>query len=241
MSTASVRVAEAGDSSFRVFEGAGQLETRSGQSVQLSANEALRVDAAGKAGEKVALPASPSPLAPGDGEVMAYRDPAASRTRLAWKPVAAARGYRLVLDIDSSFNRPLVDRRGIPQAFQELRGLEEGRYFWRVAALDAAGNEGAFSSFARFNVTRAAAGGPETVPPLEIDALDVRTNIVQLKGRTEPGATVTVNGQRVDVQPDGSFNEFLSLARLGRQTLVLRAVGLNGGVAEQRRTVEARY
>jgi hypothetical protein len=241
MSTASIRVAEAGDSSFRVFQGSGRVETRTGQSVQLAANEALSVDAAGKVGAKVTLPESPTPLAPGDGEAFAYRDPGASRTRLAWKPVAAARGYRLMLDIDSSFNRPLVDRRGIPQTSQELRGLEEGRYFWRVAAIDAAGNEGAFSPLGRFNITRATAGGADAGPPLEIALVEVRADIVQIKGRTEPGATVTVNGQRIDVQPDGSFNEFLSLGRLGRQTLVVRAVGLNGGVAEQRRTVEAVY
>jgi hypothetical protein len=241
MSTANIRVAEAGDSSFRVFQGSGRVETRSGQNVQLVANEALTVDAAGKASEKVALPLAPDPLTPGDGEVLAYRDPATGRTRLTWKPIPTARGYRLMLDIDSSFNRPLVDRRGIPQPSQELRGLEEGRYFWRVAALDAAGNESAFSSLGRFNITRATAGGKDAGPPLEIDVLDVRTNIVQIKGRTEPGATVTVNGQRIDVQSDGSFNEFLSLGRLGRQTLLVRAVGLNGGVAEQRRSVEASY
>jgi hypothetical protein len=241
MTTASIRVAEAGDSSFRLFQGSGRVETRTGQSVQLAANEALTVDAAGKAGEKVTLPEAPAPLTPGDGEVLAYRDPASGRTRLTWKPVAAARGYRLMLDIDSSFNRPLVDRRGIPQTAQELRGLDEGRYFWRVAALDAAGNESAFSALGRFNVTRATAGRTDAGPPLEIGMLDVRANIVQIKGRTEPGATVTVNGQRIDVQPDGSFNEFLSLGRLGRQTLLVRAVGLNGAVAEQRRTVEASY
>lgn len=241
MSTASIRVAEAGDSSFRVFRGSGRLETTSGQRVQLAANEALSVDATGKAGEKVVLPDAPAPLTPGDGEVLAFRDPAVGRTRLTWKPVAAARGYRLMLDIDSSFNRPLVDRRGIPQPVQELRGLDEGRYFWRVAALDAAGNEGAFSPLGRFNVTRATVGGADAGPPLEIDMLDVRTSIVQIKGRTEPGATVTVNGQRIDVQQDGSFNEFVSLGRLGRQTLVIRAIGLNGGTAEQRRTVEASY
>jgi hypothetical protein len=59
---------------------------------------------------------------------------------------------------------------------------------------------------------------------------------VQVKGRTQPGATLTVNGQSIDVRPDGSFNEFLSLAP-GRQEVVVRAVGTNGAATEQRRTV----
>jgi hypothetical protein len=70
-----------------------------------------------------------------------------------------------------------------------------------------------------------------------VETLEVRNNILQIKGRSEPGATVTVNGQRADVQADGSFNEFVTLDRAGQQVVVIRAVGLNGGVAERRRSV----
>ena len=78
-------------------------------------------------------------------------------------------------------------------------------------------------------------------PPLFIDPLDVRSNIVQVKGRTEPGATVTVNGQRVDVQEDGSFNEFITLQEPGKQLVIIRSTGINGGVNEQKRTVIVAY
>ena len=95
----------------------------------------------------------------------------------------------------------------------------------------------------RFSVTKpkqtAASGG--TPPPLAIDLLDVRANILQIKGRTEPGGSVTVNGQRVDVQSDGTFNEFITLEKLGRQNVVVRATGLNGGVNTQQRTIDAKY
>jgi hypothetical protein len=70
-----------------------------------------------------------------------------------------------------------------------------------------------------------------------IESLDVRTNILQIKGRTEPGATVTVNDQRVDVQGDGSFNEFIQLDKGGRQIVVIRSTGINGGVNEQKRPI----
>jgi Glucodextranase, domain B len=59
-----------------------------------------------------------------------------------------------------------------------------------------------------------------------------------VKGRTEAGAAVSVNGEKVDVRPDGSFNEFLTLAS-GRQEVVVRAIGANGGIAELRRPVVA--
>jgi hypothetical protein len=60
---------------------------------------------------------------------------------------------------------------------------------------------------------------------------------VQVKGRTEAGASVTVNGQRVGVQGDGSFNEFITLEKVGRQDVVIRAAGLNGGTSELKRSV----
>jgi hypothetical protein len=82
-------------------------------------------------------------------------------------------------------------------------------------------------------------GGPP--PALRIEALDLRTNILQVKGRTEPGATVTVNGQRVEVAGDGAFNEFITLEKPGRQTVVIRATSINGGVREERPTVVVAY
>ena len=74
-------------------------------------------------------------------------------------------------------------------------------------------------------------------PPLQVDSVDLRANILQIKGRCEPGASVTVNGQRIEVQSDGSFNEFVTLDKAGQQVVVVRGVGLNGGVAERRQSV----
>jgi hypothetical protein len=41
----------------------------------------------------------------------------------------------------------------------------------------------------------------------------------------------------VDVQGDGSFNEFITLDKPGKQWVVVRATGLAGGVNEQKRPV----
>jgi hypothetical protein len=128
-----------------------------------------------------------------------------------------------------------VDRKNWQSGSMELRGLDVGTYYWKVAAVDKEGVEGSFSEFARFAVTRPRgilAGGPP--PPLIIDPLEPRGNILQVKGKTEAGASLTVNGQRVDVQADGSFNEFITLEG-GKQLVVFRATGINGGVNEQKR------
>jgi hypothetical protein len=240
--TGGIRVDEAtGEANLRQFSGRGQAETTAGEKIELSDNEAVKVDKAGKAGPKIVLPAAPELLAPPHQAEIQYGDPARSTTALVWKAVDGAVGYNVMLDYSPFFNRPVVDQRGVRGTSVDLRGLEAGKYYWRVSAVDAAGSEGPFSNFGRFAVARSAvaAGGPP--PPLALDGLDVRGSILQIKGRTEPGATVTVNGQRVDVQNDGSFNEFVTLAdQPGAQSVVVRATGVAGGVREVRRSVEVK-
>jgi FecR-like protein len=239
MAAGGIKVAEAGDTDVKLYRGTAVAETRAGQRVDLAANEGVTVDPGGKAGPKVALPIVPTLLAPPHQAEISYPDLARATTLLAWKPVPGAASYHVVVDYSPYFNRPLVDRTGWRETSMELRGLDVGKYYWHVSALDRDSVEGQPSDFARFTVGRPTGAGKGEGPPpmLIVEPLDPRDNIVQVKGRTEPGATVTVNGQRVDVASDGVFNEFISLEKVGRQTVVIRATGINGGVREERRPV----
>jgi hypothetical protein len=236
-----VAVQESGESNIRLYTGTAKVETKTGESVTLEANTQLKVDAAGKAAAPHALPQVPVLLAPQHQAEITYQDPTRATTLLLWKPVPGAVSYHVMLDYNAYFNRPLVDRAGIGEASVEVRGLDVGKYYWRVSAVDKDGAEGSFSDFARFTVSRPQGGarGSGDPPLLLIDAIDVRQNIIQVRGRTEPGATLTVNGQRVDVAADGAFNEFIQLPaeKPGRQIVVFRSVGINGGVAETKKPV----
>ena len=236
-----VSVQESGESNIKLYTGTATVATKTGDSVQLAANTQLKVDAAGKAEPVHALPSVPALLAPQHQTEITYQDPARATTLLVWKPVPGATAYHVMLDYNAIFNRPLVDRTGIVEPSVEVRGLDVGKYYWRVAAVDKDNAEGSFSDFARFTVSRPQSGarGTGDPPPIIIESIDVRQNILQVRGRTEPGATLTVNGQRVDVASDGAFNEFIQLPaeKPGRQLVVFRSVGINGGVAETKRPV----
>ena len=234
-----ISVEQSGESDVRVYGGRLSASTKAGETIQLTENEAVRIDQAGNAGAEVRLPAAPALLSPANLSEVVYPDPTRAITLLAWKPVTEAVTYQVLLDYSPHFNRPLVDRGGIKESSVEVRGLDLGKYYWRVAAVDKDGVTGRFSDFSRFTVARpdGTAQGDGPPPPLTIDTMDIRANILQIKGRTEPGATVTVNGQRVDVQADGSFNEFIQLGKLGRQVVVVKSIGINGGENEQRRSV----
>jgi hypothetical protein len=238
-----ILVADSGDTGIKVFRGLVGAETRTGQKVELASNQGLRVDATGVAGPKIALPGVPVLLAPPHQAEIAYVDPARSTTLLAWKAVGEAVAYHVMLDYSLSFTRPVVDRKHWRTgSSMELRGLEVGTYFWKVAAVDKDGVEGSFSDFFRFVVTKPKAGAaPLAPPPLTIETLEARGNILQVKGTTEPGASLTVNGQRIDVDQSGSFNEYITLEVGAKPLVVIRATGINGGVNEQKRPVVISY
>jgi hypothetical protein len=235
-SAGAVRVAQSGESDVRLFRGTGEVETKAGQKVALAPNQGLRVSAAGQAGATVTLPGAPALVAPTHDARLVYDNPSVAATTLSWIQTPGAQKYRVVVDVTPGFYRPMVDRLNESTAVR-LQGLDVGQYCWKVAAVDSANSEGRFSDFARFSVTRPptpVAGAP---PPLAITAFDIRTNILRIKGQTDPGASVFVNGEAVAVHPDGTFSEFVTLEKLGPQEVKLRVVGAAGGVREETRSV----
>lgn len=229
-----IQVAESGATGVRVFNGALQAQTRSGQKVALASNEGVKIDAAGAAGAKTTLPPTPLLTAPPHQTEVSFPDLEQGVTLLMWNTVPGATGYRVMVDYSPSFTRPLYDRHNYKPTQMELRGLEAGSYYWKVAALDGAGSEGGFSEMWRFSLAKSPASSAPP-PSLSLDALELKGNVLHVRGRTEAGATLTVNGERLEVQPDGSFEEFLTFEGGPAANVVLRSTGVRGGVSEQRR------
>src|SRR5262249_26959577 len=213
-----------------------QSETKTGEKIQLKQNEGVKIDNAGKAGPKITLPEVPRLLAPPHQAEISYVNPARSTTLLAWRAVPGASSYHVLVDYNPNFTRPVVDRQWRSPSM-ELQGLEVGTYYWKGSVLDKDGVEGSFSEFASFRgTTPRAPASTAPPPPLTLEPLEARGNILQVKGRTEAGASLTVNSQRIDVASDGTFNEFITLEPGAKPVVVIRVTGLSGGVKEQRRT-----
>jgi len=235
-SAGAVRVARSGESDVRLFRGTGEVETKAGQKVKVAANQGVRVSATGQAGATVTLPGAPALVAPGRDAHLVYDNPSVAATTLSWSQTPGAQKYRVVVDVTPGFYRPMVDRLNEGTAVR-LQGLDVGQYCWKVAAVDSANSEGRFSDFARFSVGRPPTPVPGAAPPLAITAFDIRTNILRIKGQTDPGSSVFVNGEALTVHPDGTFSEFVTLEKLGPQQVKLRVVGATGGVREETRSV----
>ena len=234
----SIQVAESGATGVRIFRGSGEAQTTGGQRIALASNQGVKVDAGGKAGKTMTLPSVPVLTAPPNQTEVAYPDLQQGVTLLVWNSVPAAAGYRVLVDFSPAFARPLYDRSGVRGTQLELRALEAGSYFWKVAAVDAAGSEGGFSDLWRFALTKAAQSAAAP-PPLVLETAELKGNVLHVRGRTEAGSVLVLNGERLDVQPDGTFNEFVTFDAGAGATVVVKATSPRGGVAEQRRRVVA--
>jgi hypothetical protein len=103
-----------------------------------------------------AEPPPPTLVFPSDRGVIGHLDPAAGVTPFVWKAVPGAVRYRLMLDFGRRFDRPLYDH-SVSETTPMLTGLEVGRYYWQVAAIDAEGVQGPFSERSTFRVDRVSA------------------------------------------------------------------------------------
>jgi hypothetical protein len=146
-----------------------------------------------------------------------------------------ASSYHVMVDQNPHFTGPLVDQLDVRSTGLQLRGLVPGRYFWRVAAIGPDRVEGRFSEPSRIVVaTPGTLGRP---PTLQIERVEARGSIVQVTGRTDPAASVMVNGLPTDVRADGTFTEFVRLPPGAAWEVVVQAAAPDGAAVEQRRSV----
>lgn len=240
-----IDVGEGGDTGVRIFSGQAEIETTQGQRITLAENEAIQVDAAGKAGSKLELPPAPQLVSPAPKAELPYVAPPDTTTTLTWKGVPNGETYHVAIDYNvvqaNLLLSAALDETDIRRTNQDLRGLDKGRYFWRVAAVNKEGLEGAYSRISFFVIVPPAVPPPSPSPPATVPTLslagvdEVAAGIVHVHGRAAPGSTVTVDGHEVTVSPDGSFSEYLR--RPGRGEVLVRATGPDGQSSEQARPV----
>jgi hypothetical protein len=243
-----IDVTGTGETGVKIFRGQAELETTQGQKITLTENQAVQVDAAGKAGAKLDLPPPPTLVAPAAKARLPLVAPPEASAKLSWNAVKNGVRYRVAMDYNVTQADLLLsaalDAPDIAGTTHDIKGLNVGRYFWRVSAVNKDGLEGAFSRVSFFAVvepeTPLPTPTPGAQPPaLVLQALDeVAPGVVHVGGRTDPGATVVVDGTPVKVMPDGSFSEYVR--RSGPGEVVVRATGADGQFTEQARAVSKR-
>lgn len=152
----------------------------------------------------------------------------------SWSQAARSHGYRLRISLNPYFSSTVYDRI-VPGTEARVAGLKEGQYYWTVTSLDAAGRESVESEHNRFMVmVRSSAASIA----LELEPLVQHGHVIYLKGKTEPGARVMVNGNEVPViRPDGTFDFFTPPLPNGENIVTVTAQNVRGGVRTQQKKV----
>ena len=220
------------------YRGRVTLSTETG-SVTLGDRERVVATVGGGLGEKSRIPDPPRTIGPDDSAV--FELGRVEPVTLRWSVVPAASRYRLQIARSRLFipdSIILTDDRPKPEA--PLSVTEEGSFYWRVATLGSTGIVSEWSATRRFKVLRGGrtTGGPDTTPPeLVLSRPQVNGTLVILTGRTEPGASLTVNGEAVDVDASGAFKKVISFHTEGVNVLSVRAVDGAGNETVRRETV----
>ena len=222
------------EASFDVFQ--GRVEVRSPQRAEsLVGGERVRTEA-GRLASKEALPGVPALVTPRDQKVYMFDEGTKPEITLAWDGVTGAQRYRLVISDKALFTEPLYDseRSGTSAVVEEV---PDGAYHWRVAAITQAGVVGPFSQPRRFRVSseRIRDRSDSSPPALELTEFVSVGAMVIVNGRTEPGASLWVDNERIDVYDDGTFYAVVRLRKEGLNDLRFVAQDTAGNETELRR------
>jgi hypothetical protein len=158
-------------------------------------------------------------------------DPKHDAIHFSWSPVATAKQYELQASTSPTFNRILIDQ-AVDGPSADISGFDSGEYFWRVRAIDEKNTASEPSDPFQFTL---AAEGKEQQMYLTVDDTEIEGNVVEVVGRTEPGATLMINGEQVaDIQSDGRFRYFTQPMSKGSHMLAITGQNRRGGTNTKR-------
>jgi hypothetical protein len=204
---------------FDVFDGRIQVATAS-RTESVESGERVRAQPNGQLASKELLPSVPRLVAPSDQRVFIFENPLEEKIGLSWESVPEAGGYRLMISDKPLFTAALYDaRRSGTNAVVE--GVQPGSYYWKVAAVSTRGVTGPFSSPRRFRVSsQQIRDRTDKAPPdLEISDFVAIGAMVVVNGRTEPGANLWVDDEKIEVAENGTFYAVIRLRREGLNEL----------------------
>ncbi len=221
---------------IQVKNGSAQV-TRGRETVPLGAYDRVTFSSNSATMTKTKEIAPPILIAPANMSPI-FVTGASTPVDFTWTPVENAQSYRLRLSRNPYFTSTVIDRR-IGMTGTRIAGLSQGAYYWTVRSLDANGKESVESELNRFTVIPK--GAEKVGVLLEVDPHNwvQHGRVLEIKGRTEPGAKVIVNNQEVpDVQPDGRFTFFTPQPLpAGENVITITAQNARGGVSTKQATV----
>jgi hypothetical protein len=218
--------------------GAASVASASGgAAIRLAAGEKISSTPEGALSQVKKLVMAPALLSPGDNQVFQLTQNLT--VDLMWDQREGATGYMLQVSRSRLFSTQEINTKRT-KTNAVARATKEGAFYWRVAAIGPDGDVGPYSTFRRFRVS---GGGTKptsdrTPPKLTLKMpFHVGGPYYTIAGTTEPGATVFVNDEEVDVESTGVFQKLIALDKIGPNSIVIKAVDTAGNQTVQSQSV----
>lgn len=151
-----------------------------------------------------------------------------------WTPIDRAAQYRVRVSRNPYFSSTAVDQK--THQPELVSSLPEGAYYWMVQSLDPDGAQSIESEKNRFTIIPRTS--QQVALPLDLSPLAQHGHVIEVRGKTDPGAKVMVNGQEVPaVNTDGSFTFLTPPLPTGENVITVTAQNSKGGVATLQRKI----
>lgn len=212
-----------------VASGSAELE-REGDHVDIAQWERVSFPTGGSITKSQVL-APPELAEPLNLQPIIVADPKRDPIHFSWKPVTTAKTYSFQASTTSMFSHIVVEKK-TASTNVDIAGLDPGDYFWRVRAIDEKNSVSDPSDSHKFTLV---VQGKEQEMLMKVDSTELQGNVVEVVGRTEPGAALIINGEQVaDIQSDGHFRYFTEPMARGSHTIVITGQNRRGGTAIER-------
>jgi hypothetical protein len=203
---------------------------KGGPAIRLTTGEKVSATREGTLSPVKKLTMPPALLSPGDNQV--FQLSSELTVQMLWQTQPEATAYVLQVSRSRLFSTQEINKR-MPKTSATAGVTQEGSFYWRVASVGPDGDVGPFSAYRRFRVaggTKSPSDGQDRTPPvLRMNyPFHVGGQFYTIAGTTEPGATVFINDEEVDVESNGSFQKLVAFDKVGRNVVVIKAVDSAG-------------
>ena len=212
--------------SILVKKGGAEVQ-RGGEDVKIVENEKLAFTSDSATMVKTKEIGPPVLMDPKSGDNVQL-DPKSKGITLSWTPVEGVHTFHVRVAKNQFFTGPLVVDQNWTHLELVLANLTPGSYWWEVQSVGDNGKLSSTSERNKFTVVPYAENGAKI--PLEIVSLIQHGHVFEIKGQTEPGARVMVNGQEVAmINSDGTFHHFTNQLPTGENWITVTAQNSKGG------------
>ncbi len=235
-SRVAVDVADDQKTTVAAFQGSARVRSNRGQEVVIGEREAIAATASGAMTEKQQIPAAPFPVEPKNNAGFDVGEHPV--IEVAWRGRPRRGSVHLQVSRTKSFDATQldVDAPSLGKDSARLRLVTPGTYFWRIAAISEDAAQSEWSTVRRFRVFSSATEHllEDTTPPeLVVNQPQQLGHMFIFEGATEVSATLTINGETVELDADGRFRKTVEIFEDGWIDIVIVAVDPSGNRTER--------